>query len=457
MATILEEHLASLEGFAGLLVSPDDADYDEVRSVHNGMIDRRPALIARCRGAADVVAAVGLAREHGFELAVRGGGHNVSGSAVTEGGLMLDLSLMKGIHVDPVARTVRVQGGATWGELNRETQLHSLAVTGGVISTTGVAGLTLGGGLGWMMGKYGLACDNLLSAEVVTADGRVLTADADHEPDLFWALRGGGGNFGVVTSFEFRLHPVGPIVLGGLVIHPFDAARDVLRFARDFCSDLPDDATVVVALVHAPDGSGLKVSGIAVCHVGPLEQAQADLAPVLEFGSPFEVAIGPIPYTVQNTLLDEAFPKGAQNYWKSVFLEELTDGAIDTMVEQFAACPSPMSGMVLEHFHGEVARIPADATAVAYRETGFNFLITGVWPDAADTPANVAWTRAAFDAMQEFASPRRWLNYLGEDETGEDPLRAAYGSNYDRLVQVKTAYDPTNLFRLNQNIRPQAS
>jgi FAD/FMN-containing dehydrogenase len=456
MATVLEEHLASLEGFAGQLLDPDDAGYDEVRSVHNGMINKRPALIARCQGVADVVATVALACEHGFELSVRGGGHNVGGSAVTEGGAMLDLSLMKGIHVDPDARTVRAQGGVTWGELNRETQLHGLAVTGGVISTTGIAGLTLGGGLGWLMGKYGLACDNLLTAEVVTADGRVLTASADENPDLFWGLRGGGGNFGVVTSFEYKLYPVGPIVTGGLVLHPVDAARDVLRFARDFCADLPDELTVVAALVHAPDGSGLKLAGIAACHVGTLEQAQQDLAPVLDFGSPVETAIGPIPYTVQNTMLDAAFPKGLLNYWKSTFLNDTPDAAIDALVDQFAACPSPMTAMILEHFHGAVSRVPLDATPVPHRETGWNVVVASVWPDPEATSANVAWTREAFGAVQPFAAPRRWLNYLGEDETGEGPVRAAYGPNYDRLVELKTTYDPANLFRLNQNIKPRS-
>jgi FAD binding domain/Berberine and berberine like len=456
MATVLEEHLESLEGFAGELLNPEDAGYDDARSIHNGLIDKRPALIARCRGLADVVATVGLAREHGFELSVRGGGHNVSGSAVTEGGVMLDLSLMKGIHVDPVARTARAQGGVTWGELNRETQLHGLAVTGGVISTTGIAGLTLGGGLGWMMGKYGLACDNLLSAEVVTADGRVLRASADENADLFWGLRGGGGNFGVVTSFEYRLAPVGPIVTGGLIVHPFDAAREVLRFVRDFCAGVPDELTMLGALVHTPDGSGLKVAGIVACHVGSLEQAQAELAPVLEFGSPLDVGIGPMPYTVMNQLLDAAFPMGLLNYWKSTFLRELSDDAIDVMIEQFAVCPSPMTTLVLEHFHGAVSRVPVDATPVPHREPGFNFLIASIWPEPEATDANVVWTRETFDAMEPFAAPGRWLNYLNADETGEGPLRGAYGPNYDSLVELKTLYDPGNLFRLNKNISPRA-
>jgi FAD/FMN-containing dehydrogenase len=456
MATILEEQLAGLEGFAGQLLHPDDAGYDDARKVHNGLIDRRPALIARCQGVADVIAAVELAREHGFELSIRGGGHNVGGTAVTEGGVMLDLSLMKGIHVDAEARTVRAQGGVTWGELNRETQLHGLAVTGGVISTTGIAGLTLGGGLGWMMGKYGLACDNLLSAEVVTADGRVLTASEDENADLFWGLRGGGGNFGVVTSFEYRLHPVGPIVKGGLVVHPFDAARGVLSFLRDFCADLPDELTIVGALVHAPDGSGLKLAAIVACHVGSPDQADQDLAPLLEFGSPLDVAIGPIPYTVQNTLLDAAYPYGSLNYWKSTFIRELSDEVIDAMIEQFASCPSPMTGVVLEHFHGEVTRIPVDATPVQHRQGGFNFLITSVWTDPETTAQNIAWTRETFERMQPFSAGRRWLSYLGEDEVGDDPLRAAYGPNYDRLVDLKTTYDPENLFRLNQNIKPRS-
>jgi FAD/FMN-containing dehydrogenase len=455
MATVQEDLLAGLEGFSGQLVGPDDDGYDEVRRVHNGLIDKRPVLIARCFGAADVAAAVDLARERGLEVSVRGGGHNVAGRAVTEGGLMIDLSLMKGIHVDPAAQTVRAQGGVTWAELNRETQVHGLAVTGGVISTTGIAGLTLGGGFGWTMSKVGLAVDNLLSAEVVTADGRVLTASEDENSDLFWAIRGGGGNFGVVTWFHYRLHPVGPIVTGGLIVHPYDAAGDVVRFFRDSCASFPDELVCFGVLLHSPEG--VKLAALLVGHVGTLEQAEQDLAPLREFGEPVDVQIGTMPYTALNALLDEGFPKGSLNYWKAGFLSELSDEAIEVIVEQYAACPSPLSAIVLEPFQGAVSRVPVDATAVPHRTPGINANIASVWADPATTDENVAWTRTAYEAVTPYLSGLRYVNYLADDEMGEEPARAAYGPNYDRLVELKTKYDPGNLFHLNQNIEPRAS
>ena len=341
-----------------------------------------------------------------------------------------------------------------WRELDRETQAFGLATTGGTVSNTGIAGLTLGGGLGWLMGQHGLTIDNLISADVVTADGQFRTASAADHTDLFWALRGGGGNFGVVTSFEYRLHPVGPIITGGLVIHPFDAAGELLRFYRDFTADAPDELTVFAGLVHAPDGSGLKVCGFVLCHVGTLEQAQKDLEPLLAFGSPLDVHLGPMPYSAVNAMLDESFPKGARYYWKSSFLRELSDGAIDTLVAQFAACPSAMTAMVIEHFHGEVTRIPSDATAAPIRDAAYNVVIPSVWMDPADTDKNVAWARNAYAALQPFMAERRYVNYLGEDDTGDDPVRAAYGPAYDRLVELKRKYDPDNLFRLNANIKP---
>jgi FAD/FMN-containing dehydrogenase len=456
MAVIEADALESLQGFSGQLLRPEDEGYEEARHIHNGLIDKRPALIARCLGVADVVAAVNLARDHGFELSVRGGGHNVAGRAVTDGGVMVDLSLMRGIHVDPAACTARAQGGVTWAELNRETQLHGLAVTGGVVSTTGIAGLTLGGGLGWTMARYGLSTDNLLSAEVVTADGRVLTASETENPDLFWGLRGGGGNFGVVTSFEYRVHPVGPTVLGGAVIHPFEAAGEVLRFYGDFTAGVSDDLVVFAGLLHAPDGSGAKLSGMVVGHIGPSEQGQRELEPVLSFGSPIDAQVGPMPYSVLNTLFDDAFPRGALYYWKSAFLRELSDAAINTMVAQFAACPSPMTMMVLEPFQGEVTRVPVDAMAVPHRERSYNCVIAGTWMDPGTTDENVAWTRSAFAAMQPFLANRRYVNYMPDDEPGQDPIRAAYGPNYDRLVELKRKYDPANFFRMNQNIEPKA-
>jgi FAD/FMN-containing dehydrogenase len=457
MAAVEERDIA-FEGFSGELLRPGEEGYEEARRVHNGMIDKHPGLIARCRGVADIVAAVNHARDHKAEISIRGGGHNVAGRAVTEGGVMIDLSLMRGIHVDPVGRSARAQGGVTWGELNRETQLHGLAVTGGTISTTGIAGLTLGGGLGWLMAKHGLAADNLVSAEVVSASGAVLTASDGENADLLWALRGGGGNFGVVSSFQYRLYPVGPTITGGLAIHPFSDAAAVLRFFRDFTATVPDDLGVIGALVHAPDGSGAKLAALVVCHGDGQSQAQEDLADLLAFGSPLDVQIGPMPYSVVNTILDAGFPKGALSYWKSSFLGELSDAAIDTAVEQFANCASsPMSAIVFEHLHGAATRVPPDATAVPYRSEGYNFLAISEWMDPATTDDNVAWAREAFSAMQPFtANQLRYMNYLDEDDMLADPARAAYGPNYERLVQVKNAYDPDNLFRMNTNITPTA-
>ena len=449
-----DEMVAALNGFSGALVRPGDSDYDQARKIFNGMIDKKPALIARCQGVGDIVDAVNLAREKGFEVSVRGGGHNVAGKAVTDGGVMIDLSSMKGIHVDPAGRRARAQGGVTWGELNRETQMHGLAVTGGIISTTGIAGLTLGGGIGWTMAKYGLTVDNLLSAEIVTADGRILTASEEENNDLFWAVRG-GGNFGVVVSFEYRLHPVGPMVTAGLVAHPFPAAGDVMRFYRDFTATAPDDLTVFGGVFHAPDGSGHKIAGAILCHLGSPEQAEKDIAPLLAFGQPVETHVGPMPYTAVNMLLDEGSPMGSLNYWKSSFMDELSDDAIDTMVDRFASCPSPMSALVMEHIHGQATRVPETATAFAHRSPGYNMLAMSVWLDPGATDKNVAWTRETYSGMERFFASGRYVNYLAEDESGDDPVRGAFGPNYDRLVQVKSKYDPTNFFRLNSNIKPK--
>jgi FAD/FMN-containing dehydrogenase len=437
---------------SGALFLPGDERYELARRVHNGLIDKRPALIARCLGTADVVAAVELAREAGLEISVRGGGHNVAGRAVADGGLMIDLAEMKGIHVDPVARTVRAQGGVTWRELNREAALHGLATTGGAISTTGIAGFTLGGGLGWLMSKYGLAADNLLSAEIVTAKGEVLHPSANEHPDLFWALRGGGGNFGVVTSFEFRLHPLSTI-FGGLIAHPLDAAPEVLRFFREFTANASDDATLFGALVHAPDGSGHKLAAMIVCHTGTIEEAESELASVLGFGSPLVKEVGPMPYPVLNTLIDDGYPKGALNYWKSTFIRGLDDELIDAMIPAFAECPSPLGAILFEHLHGEVTRVPVLNTPVPHRETSYNVLIPGEWMDPADTEKNIAWVRDTYEKLEPYSAQRRWLNYFSDDD-GADAVRLAYGPNYDRLVEVKRKYDPENVFHLNHNIAP---
>jgi FAD/FMN-containing dehydrogenase len=456
MATVTAIDIERLDAFAaafsGSVIDPNHERYEEVRKVHNGLIDKRPALIARCHGTADVVDAIAFARESGLEISVRGGGHSVAGQAVTDGGLMVDLAEMKGIHVDAAAQTVRAQGGVTWGELNRETALHGLATTGGVVSTTGIAGLTLGGGLGWLNGMYGLAVDNLLSVELVTAAGDVLTVTDETDPDLFWALRGGGGNFGVATWFEYRLHPLKE-VFGGLIAHPFEDAIDVFRAFRDLSQ--PDELWVVAGLVHAPDGSGAKMAALVVCHVGPVEEAKRDLRPLLEFGSPILSEVGPMPYPAVNMMFDDAYPRGALNYWKSSFVRDLSDEAIGELVGRFAVAPSPMSAMVIEHFHGAVCRVGVSDTAVPHRDPGYNLGIFSEWVDRATTDENIAWARETYAAIEPYRAQLRYVNYLDEDDVGE-AVRAAYGPNYDRLVEVKLRYDPDNVFHLNHNIDPAA-
>jgi FAD/FMN-containing dehydrogenase len=439
--------------FAGQLLQPTDLGYEEARRVHNGLVDKWPAVIARCRGLADIADAVHVARTLNLEVAVRGGGHNVAGRATLDGGEMIDLSPMRGIHVDPKARTARAQGGVTWGEFNRETQVHGLATTGGVVSSTGIAGLTLGGGLGWLMGKYGLALDNLLSVDLVTADGRVLRVSQDEHADLFWAIRGAGANFGVVTSLEYQLHPVGPTITGGLVAHPFERARDVLRFYRDVTASLPDECTVWAGLIHAPDGSGVKLAAIIVCHCGPLDVGKAATRPMKAFGSPAMDTVGPLTYCQLNAMLDAAYPRGALNYWKANFLAQLSNDAIDTMIECFTRCPSPMGQVLLEHIHGAATRVGIGETAFPHRADGDNLLVLSEWMDQADTERCIAWARDTYAAMQPFMASGRYVNYLAHDESG-DPVAAAYGSNYRRLQELKAKYDPSNFFHMNQNIRP---
>jgi FAD/FMN-containing dehydrogenase len=439
------------------VLHPADEGYDEARRIHNGMIDKRPAVIWRCRTAGDVAQAVLAGRESGLEIAVRGGGHNVAGRAVCDGGLMIDLSLMKRADVDPQARTVLAEPGLNWGELNAATQAHGLAVTGGTISTTGIAGLTIGGGLGWLMGKFGFATDNLIAAQVVLATGEIVTASEDERPDLFWALRGGGGNFGVVTEFTYRVHPVGPIVTGGFNFWPYEAAGDVLRLFRDLAGDISDDLSLVGALVRSPEEPYPALAGIIACHVGSEEQAERELAPIRSFGTPVVEAIIRKPYSDVNAQYDFGFPDRALNYWKSSFLASLPDEAIDSMVADFAGCPSRRTIMMMEDVHGAATRVAVTATAIPHRSAGFNLLIPSVWWDPAETDANVAWTRRTFDRLRPHMADGRYVNYLDDDEAklGSDPVLAAYGPNYDRLVEVKTKYDPQNLFHLNFNIVPR--
>ncbi len=439
--------------FSGRLLQPADAEWDEARRIHNGIVDKRPAIVARCVGSADVADAVRFAREHGLEIAVRGGGHNVSGRATVDGGMMIDLSLMRGTHVDRQAKRARVHGGSRWKDVNRETQQFGLAVTGGAVSSTGVAGLTLGGGLGWLMPKFGMALDNVTSVDLVTADGQVARASADEHPDLFWAVRGGGGNFGVAASFEFTLHPVGPMVTGGLVAYPFDKARDVLRFYRDFTgAGVPEEMMVMAAFLTGPDGG--KLVGIAAGHCGSLEDGAKAVAPIKGFGQPVLDVLGPIPYSQLNMMLDDSFPKGARNYWKAHFLPALQDGAIDTLVERFARVTSPMSQMVIEHFHGAPTRVSPTDTAYALRSTGYNVAIISQWMQASDDAAGTGWAKDTYDALRPFMGPSRYLNYYAADDNDDAALTAAYGPNVARLRSVKKKYDPDNVFHLNVNIKP---
>jgi FAD/FMN-containing dehydrogenase len=440
--------------FSGTLLAPGDRGYDQARRVHNGLIDKRPAVIAQCRSTQDVVAAVRFAREHGLEVAVRGGGHNVAGRATIDDGLMIDLSPMKSVEVSPTQRVAVAAGGVTWAEFNQATQQHGLATTGGAISTTGVAGLTLGGGWGWLQGKYGLALDNLLAVEIVLADGSVAKASPAENPDLFWAVRGAGPNFGVVTSLMFQLHPVGPLVVGGLVAHPFDRAGEVLRYYREFARSLPDELSLGAGVLHAPDGSGAKLVAILAGWCGTVADGEAAVRPLKEFGQPVMNALGPMQYAALNQMLDGGFPQGALNYWKSTFVRELSDEVIDTVIDVFVDCPAPMSGILFERWHGAMQRVAPDATAYGLRELGDNLLIVSEWLDPALTESAIAWAREAYAAITPFRASGNYVNYLGDDTTAAD-IAAAYGPNYARLAQLKAKYDPGNFFHMNQNIRPR--
>jgi FAD/FMN-containing dehydrogenase len=452
MSTLAEAVQQAAQTFTGSLLQPSDAEYNERRRVHNGLIDKRPALIACCHGVADVVDAVKLARLLNLEVAVRGGGHNVAGRATIDKGLLIDLSPMRGIQVDVHGKAARAQGGVLWKELNRETQLHGLATTGGVVGSTGIAGLTLGGGLGWLMTKYGLALDNLRAAELVMADGRVARASADEHADLFWAIRGGGGNFGIATSLEYDLHEVGPNITGGPVVHPLPRAFDVLRFYRDTCATLPDEMMLVAGMQTAPDGSNAKVIAVVAGHCGSLDKGEKAVAPIKAFGPPVLDAMGPMPYSALNTMLDGAFPKGAFNYWKAQFVTDLSDEAIRTLVAAFQECPSPMGMIVIEHFHGAASRVPVSATACTMRVTGFNVVIISQWASPGETERGMAWARHTHAALKPYHAPMRYMNYLEEDAS--DPAAVAYGPNLARLRDLKRKYDPDNFFRQNVNIIP---
>ena len=454
--------VAEIDGFRGRLISAGHGDYDVARAVWNGAIDRRPRLIARCIGTADVVAAVRYARDHDLEIAIRGGGHNVAGTAVCDGGIVIDLSTMRGVRVDPANRRAWVQGGALWGDVDHETQAHGLATTGGIVSHTGVAGLTLGGGVGWLMRKHGLTIDNLIAADVVTADGELLRASEDEHPDLFWALRGGGGNFGAVTAFEFRLHSVGPTVLAGPILWDAADAGQVLRFYRDFLRDAPDALGTVVRFGTAPPLPVIPealhwrpVMMVGACYAGPIQDGERWLRPLRACRTPLLDLVGPAPYVGFQSALDTTVPHGWNYYWKSTYLPELRDDLVDVFAEHAFACSSARSYVALFHLKGAVSRAPEGGTAFGNRQASHAVTLDAVWrPGEGFGDHDTAWSRRFFAALDRFREGV-YVNFLGGDED-PDRVREAYGDAvYDRLVDVKTKYDPENVFRHNQNIRPR--
>ena len=458
----MKQAAMEIEGFRGRLIGPGHADYDGARAVWNGAIDRRPRAIARCIGTSDVIAAVRFARDHALEIAIRGGGHNVAGTATCDDGLVIDLSAMRGVRVDPEGRRAWVQGGALWGDVDHETQVHGLATTGGIVSHTGVAGLTLGGGLGWLMRKHGLTVDNLLAAHVVTATGNLLRASDDEHPDLFWALRGGGGNFGVVTSFEFRLHSIGPAVLAGPILWDASDAREVLRFYRDFISEAPDELATVVRFGTAPPLPVIPeklhwrpVLMIGTCYAGSIEEGERRLVQLRACSNPMLDLVGPVPYVGFQSALDSTVAHGWNYYWKSTHLPELSDDLIDVIVEHAFSCSSPRSYMAMFHLKGAVSRVPEGGTAFGNRQASHAITLDGVWRHGEDFgERDTAWTRSLFAALRPFREGV-YVNFLGGDED-PDRVREAYGNSvHDRLVDVKTEYDPDNVFHLNQNIPPR--
>jgi FAD/FMN-containing dehydrogenase len=443
----------------GQLLFPGEPAYEEARKIHNAMIDRHPAVIVRCMGVADVMAAVKFARSQGIRTSVRGTGHNVAGISLCDDGLVIDLSAMKGIHVNPMALTARVEPGVTWGEMNHDLQAFGLAATGGYVGTTGVGGLTLGGGLGWMVRKHGCALDNLLSADVVTAEGELLRASKKENPDLFWGIRGGGGNLGIVTSFEFQVHPAGT-VLAGLVMHPLSKGREVLRFWRKYeetaAEEMSNSMVIFTAAAELPVPEMLRrepIVAVGGVWVGALEEGDRALRPLREYGPPSADIYQPMPYSAAQTMADFLWPKGLYSYWKSSFLKSLSDGAIDTILDFSAKAPSPRTVVVIEH-DGDSAwsRVPEDATAFGHRNWPYNMVITTMWTNPKDSDANIEWTRKFWETMKPFLAEAVYVNYLGDvDEAG---IRAAYGKKYARLAALKQKYDPTNFFSMNQNIKP---
>jgi len=455
---------ATMEGFGkllrGELIFSDDKRYDEARKVWNGMIDRRPAAIARCVDASDVSAAVKFGRDHDLPIAIRGGGHNVAGFGTCDDGIVIDLSPMKGISVDPTKRVAQAQGGLTWGEFDKRTQEQGLATTGGLVMATGIAGFTLGGGIGWLMRKHGLTIDNLLSVDMVDADGNRVTASENENPDLFWGVRGGGGNFGVVTSFTYRLHNVGPTVYGGALFYPLSKAKDLLRFYREWVHTVPDELTSMIAFITAPPApfmphhlQGTPMIAIALCYVGPVENGDALVNPIRLTAPPAVDIAGPIPYTTLQGMFDESVPKGIFSYWKTEYLRKLDDSTVETMIEHVRGMGVPFSQVHIHHVEGAVKRVDSKATSFGHRDAPFILNIVGLWNNSDETNRHIAWAREFSRAIQPYATGSPYINFLGDE--GEVRTKAAYGEEkFARLVNLKNKYDPKNVFRINQNIRP---
>lgn len=434
----------------GELLTSDSPDYDEVRKVWNGMIDRRPILIVRCANAKDVIKAMNFARQHNLTVSVRGGGHNVAGNAVCEGGLMIDLSLMKEVHVDTENRTVIAEPGLTWSEVDKETQSFGLATTGGSVSHTGISGLTLGGGLGWLMVKCGLTCDNLVSADVVTADGSLLKASKEENSDLFWAIRGGGGNFGIVTSFTYKLHEVGPDILGGMILYSIAHAKEVLSFYRDYVQEKPNDLTAFACLLTTPDCT--PAVAILIGWFGALKDGEQYLKQVRNFAPPIADFTGQIPYHQLQTLFDESTPFGLRRYWKSGYFTELNDKLIETILKHNATKPSPLSPVLFFHMHGVAAEVNPDETAFGLRQKQWDIDIISQWTDPSEDENQIKWTRDFWNDIEPLSNGV-YVNHLDSDD-GASRVRAAYGNNYERLVTLKNKYDPQNIFHFNNNIEP---
>ena len=450
---------SGFDDLAGLIrgdvIHPEHDAYDDARKVWNGMIDKRPAVIARCSGAADVMDVVKYARDRNIPASVRGGGHNVAGKALKDDAITIDLGDMNGIWIDPARKRARVQGGAKWVAFDRESLALDLVTTGGTVSSTGVGGLTLGGGLGWIMRKHGLCCDNVLSADVVTADGRLVVVNGNENSDLYWAIRGGGGNFGIVTAFEFRLHDIEPIT-GGMAIYPKSMLKEMFHFYRDYTANAPDSVTAGAGVISGPPGTPLEGESagvIIVCHKGPASDGERLVKPIKDFGPPTIDSIGPSSYSAQQAMFEAGSPAGFRNYWRSNFMTELSDAAIDVMIARTDELPHPMSMTFIENLGGAVGRVGANDTAFSNRDALYNASVFGMWADAADDERNIAWVRSLGDELRAFATGGAYVNYMASDESAGN-VRAAYETNFERLTEVKRKYDPTNFFNVNQNIVP---